>query len=112
MSIRDNDHDPLSEYPHLLHFLCHHSASKTIKAQLAARGERVREYSAMAIRSLAEDYVEANRELLMVEAILKVRREPSLLRLAESESRRRARQRPKPMDPRRAQALWDKARKR
>jgi hypothetical protein len=77
MSIRDNDHDPLSEYPHLLHFLCHHSASKTIKAQLAARGERVREYSAMAIRSLAEDYVEANRELLMVEAILKGERSPT-----------------------------------
>ena len=102
----------MDEYPHLLHFLCHHSASKTIKAQLAARGERVREYSAMAIRSLAEDYVEANRELLMVEAILKVRREPSLLRLAESESRRRARQRPKPMDPAKALKLLEKMRKR
>ena len=112
MSVRDNNHWPMDEYPHLLHFLCHHSASKTIKAQLAARGERVREYNAKDIRILAEDYVEANRELLMVEAILKVRREPSLLRLAESESRRRARQRPKPMDPAKALKLLEKMRKR
>jgi hypothetical protein len=68
----------------------------------------VREYSAKDI----QDYVEANRELLMVEAILKVRREPSLLRVAESESRRRARQRPKPMDPAKAQKILDRALKR
>ena len=72
----------------------------------------MREYNAKDIRILAEDYVEANRELLMVEAILKVRREPSLLRLAESESRRRARQKPKPIDPQRALRLLEKARKR
>jgi hypothetical protein len=111
MTVRDMDHWPMDEYPHLLHFLCHHSAAKIIKQQLAARGERVREYSAKDIRSLAEDYVEANRELLMAEAIIKVRKEPSLLRLAESESKRRARERIKPMDPRRALELLSKVKR-
>ena len=112
MGIRDNNHWPMDEYPHLLAFLCYRSATKTIKQQLAARGERVREYSAKEIRALADAYVEDNRELLMVDAILMVQREPSWLRLAESESKRRARERPKPPSPQRALQLLDKALKR
>jgi len=112
MSVRDNNHWPLDEYPHLLHTLAFHSAVKIIKGQLAASGERVREYSRKEIHALADVYFEDNRECLFVETILKIQREPSLLRLAESESKRRARERPKPIDPQHALKLLEKALKR
>ena len=114
MSIRDNNHWPYDEYPHLLHSLVFREAAKIVKQQLAARGERVYKYSAMDIRELAEAYLDAdaNRELLMIDMIMKIQREPSLLRLAESESKRRARERPNPPNPARAQKLLDKALKR
>jgi hypothetical protein len=106
------NHDPREEYPHLLHTLAFYEAVKIIKQQLAAKGERVHEYSRKEIHALADVYFDDNRSLLMADAIIKVLREPSLLRLAESESKRRARERVKPMDPRRALKLLEKARKR
>ena len=112
MSIRDMDHDPLTEYPHLLHTLAFYEAVKIVKQELAAKGERVREYSRKEIHALADVYFEDNRECLFVETILKIQREPSLLRLAESESKRRARERPKPIDPQHALKLLEKALKR
>jgi len=112
MSVRDMNHDPLTEYPHLLHTLAYHSAAKIIKEQLRARGERLHKYALKDIHFLADAYFEANRELLMVETLLKIQREPSLLRLAEAEAKRHARERPKPMDPQRALKLLEKVRKR
>ena len=32
MSVRDMNHDPLTEYPHLLHTLAYHSAAKLSKS--------------------------------------------------------------------------------
>jgi hypothetical protein len=112
MSIRDMDHDPLTEYPHLLHTLAFYEAVKIVKHQIAARGDKLMEFSRKKIHALADVYFDDNRSLLMADAIIKVLREPSLLRLAESESKRRARERPKPMDPKRALELLEKARKR
>jgi hypothetical protein len=111
MSIRDMNHDPLTEYPHLLHTLAFHAAVKIVKHQIAARGDKLREFSRKEIHIEAEAYFEANRECLMVETFLKIQREPSLLRLAEGEAKRRARDRVKPMEPRRALQLIQKMRK-
>jgi hypothetical protein len=44
MSIRDMNHDPLTEYPHLLHTLAFHAAVKIVKQQIQARGERLPAY--------------------------------------------------------------------
>jgi hypothetical protein len=112
MSIRDMDHDPLTEYPHLLHTLAFYEAVKIVKQELAAKGERVREYSRKEIHALADVYFDDNRSLLMADAIIKVLKEPSLLKLAESESKRRARERVKPMEPAKALKLLEKIRKR
>src|SRR5262249_25462408 len=104
MTLDYMNHDPREEYPHLLHSLCYREAVKIVKGQLAARGDRVHKYSALDLRILAEAYLDADAhcELLMVETIMKVLGEPRLLRLAESESKRRARDRVKPMNPERA----------
>ena len=64
-----------------------------MKHQIAARGDKLREWSQKEIHIEADAYFEANRECLMIDTILKIQREPSLLRLAESESRRRNRDR-------------------
>ena len=112
MSLRDMNHDPREEYPHLLHTLAFYEAVKIIKQQLAAKGERVHEYSRKEIHALADVYFEDNRSLLMAGAIIKVMGEPSLLKLAEGESKRRARERPKPMSPAKALERIEQLRKR
>jgi hypothetical protein len=105
MTLRDMNHDPREEYPHLLHTLAFHSAVKITKQRIAARGDKLREWSRMEIHKEAEEYFEANRECLMIESFLKIQKAPSLLRLAEQEAKRRARDRIKPMDQRRALEL-------
>jgi hypothetical protein len=109
-----HDEDPRLNYPHLLHSLVFHEAVKIVKEQIRKRGDNLRQYALKDIRALADEYLEAeaNRELLMIDTILKIRREPSLQRLAEAEAKRRARERPKPPNPRRALQLLEKALKR
>jgi hypothetical protein len=113
MAIDDPCHDdPMGNYGHLIRTLAFHEAVKIVKHQIAARGDKLHEWSRKEIHIEADAYFDDNRAFLMCDTLLKVRREPSLLKLAEAEAKRRTRQRPKPMDPAKALKLLEKMRKR
>ena len=83
--------EPLRAYPHLVHTLAFHGAMKVVKHGIAARGEKLIEWSARDLRIEAEAYLDANRAELLVKTIEAIRTTPAFLSLAEKEARRRGR---------------------
>jgi hypothetical protein len=57
--------------------------------QIAARGEKLREYSARDLRIMAEDYLTSHRAERIAEAIEQVRTDPEFRKLAQAEMKRR-----------------------
>ena len=96
MTLHEIHSEPLRAYPHLVHTLAYHAATKVIKRQIAARGEKLREWSAKDLRIEAEAYLEANRAELLAATIEAIRTTPAFLSLAEKEARRRGRLWPLP----------------
>jgi hypothetical protein len=91
MTLHEIHSEPLRAYPHLVHTLAYHAATKVIKRQIAARGEKLREWSAKDLRIEAEAYLAANRAEPLAATIEAIRTTPAFLSLAEKEARRRAR---------------------
>ena len=91
MTLHEIHSDPLRHYPHVIHTLAYHAAMKIVKRGIAARGEKLVEWSAKDLRALAEAYVDANRAELLAKTIEAIRTTPAFLSLAEKEARRRGR---------------------
>jgi hypothetical protein len=91
MTLHEIHSEPLRAYPHLVHTLAFHAAMKVVKHGIAARGEKLVEWSARDLRILADDYLAANRAELIAATIATIRITPAFLSLAEKEARRRGR---------------------
>ena len=91
MALHEIHSEPLRANPHLVHTLAFHAAMKVIKWQIAARGEKLVEWSARDLRIGAEAYLEANRAELLTKTIEAIRKTPAFLSLAEKEAKRRGR---------------------
>ena len=91
MTLHEIHSDPLRHYPHVIHTLAYHAAMKIVKRGIAARGEKLVEWSAKDLRALADAYVDANRAELLAKTIEAIRTTPAFRSLAEKEARRRGR---------------------
>jgi hypothetical protein len=91
MTLHEIHSEPLRAYPHLVHTLAFHAAMKIVKRGIAARGEKLVEWSAKDLRAEAEAYVAANRAELIAQTIYTIRVTPAFRSLAEKEARRRGR---------------------
>ena len=91
MAIHEIHSDPLRHYPHIIHTLAFHAAMKVIKRQIAARGDKLVDWSARDLRIEAEAYLDANRAELLVKTIEAIRTTPAFLSLAEKEAKLRGR---------------------
>jgi hypothetical protein len=99
MSMQEIENDLLRCAPHVIHTLSFHAAMKIVKWQIAARGLKLREFSAKDLQILAGEYLTLHKAELIAATIARVRAEPEFLKLALSEAKRRGRYWPKPVKP-------------
>jgi hypothetical protein len=95
----DDIHDlPLLNYPHVIVTLMRQRALKMVRAEIAAKGLRLGDFTSAQIQMLASAYTHAHRDELIRIACDTVRIADGLSELAEAEARRRAKARPKGRD--------------